>query len=129
MTKQKIIDIDAELGEDEPLVTKPIKLLGQQFDLVCDLNFFALGRLSSGNPEAIATMMTAMIAPADQARFAQAMSAKPLSPERLDKILAAMVEAAAERPTTPPSASSAGGKNRTSVPKSRAATPPRRVAR
>jgi hypothetical protein len=122
MTKAKTIDLDADLGldnDDAPVNTRPFKLFGRTWTLVCDLNTFALSDLTTGEPAAVVRFLTSVVVEDERDDFRTAFAtAKGLTSETLGKILTAIVEAATERPTSPPSDSGSGRKNPTSPRKS-----------
>ena len=127
----KILDLDAEIGlDDTPSATKPFKLFGRTWTMLCDLNSFAMSDLTTGEPAAIVRFIDSVILPAERIDFRNAISSQPnLTAERLGKILTALVEAAAERPTTPPSASSRGATSQTSQRKSAGSSSATRAGR
>lgn len=131
MASNKILDLDAQIGIDNtPSATKPFKLFGRTWTMMCDLNSFAMSDLTTGEPAAIVRFIDSVILPAERVDFRNAISSQPnLTAEKLGAILTALVEAAAERPTTPPSASSRGATNPTSPRKSAANSSVTRVAR
>ena len=116
----KILDLDADLGlDDTPVHTRPIKLLGKEWTLICDLNSYALSNLTTGEPSAIVEFLNGVIIEEQRSDFAKALSAVPnLTPEKLGVILGKLVEAAGERPTKPPSASPRGVSSLTPTRKS-----------
>jgi len=124
MASNKILDLDSELGiEDTPAYTKPFKLFGRTWTMMCDLNSFALSDLTTGEPAAVVRFIDSVILPAERIEFRNAISSQPnLSADRLGKILTALVEAASERPTTPQSDSSSGAAKKTSQRKSGASS-------
>lgn len=127
----KIIDLDKQLGfADEPVHVRKVVLFGTEWTILCDVNTFALSNLTTGDPQAIVNFILGVIDPAQRNEFARAISAVPnLDVEKLSAIVGALVEVAAERPTSLPSASRPGAKSRTSAPKSRASTGATRVVR
>lgn len=131
MANPKTLDLDAAIGEiEEPQHTRPFKLFGKTWTLVCDLNSFALSDLATGEPAAIVRFLDSIVVPAERQEFRVALASQPNLPaERLGKILNALVEAATERPTTPQSASGSGRPNQKSVPKSAASSSRPRVVR
>lgn len=124
MANPKVLNLDAELGEStDPVNTRPFKLFGRDWTLNCDLNTFALSDLATGEPAAIVRFLTSIVTEDQRDDFRNALASQPnLSAERLGKIITALVEAATERPTTPPSASGSGRANLTSVRKSAASS-------
>lgn len=124
MANPKTLDLDAELGEvEEAIHTRPFKLFSKTWTLVCDLNSFALSDLATGEPAAIVRFLDSIVIEAERTAFRTALASQPsLSAERLGKILTALVEAATERPTTPPSVSGSGRAKPTSVRKSAASS-------
>lgn len=131
MATNKILDLDAQIGIDStPSVTKPFKLFGRTWTLMCDLNSFAMSDLTTGEPAAIVRFMDSVILPDERVDFRNAISSQPnLSADKLAAILTALVEAAAERPTTPPSVSSRGATSQTSPRKSAASSSATRANR
>ena len=129
---KNILDLDADLAleDDEPQHTKQFRLFGKDWTLVCDLNSFAMSDLTTGDPSAIVRFIDSVILPEQRVDFRTAMTnVKNLTGEKLGKILGALVEAASERPTTPPSGSSGGARSPTSRPKSVASSSRARVVR
>lgn len=119
MTTPKRANLDLVLGDDEPIVTKPITLLGREWDVVCGLNFFTLSSIGAGDPGAVARFLTNVVVADQREAFATALATAPnLDGEKLGKIVNALVEVAAERPTAPPSSSLRPVSKRTSAPKS-----------
>lgn len=131
MANPKTLDLDAALGDaDDVINTRPFKLFGKTWTLVCDLNSFALSDLATGEPAAIVRFLDSIVIPEERTDFRTTLAAQPnLSAERLGKILTALVEAATERPTTPPSASGSGRAKPTSARKSAASSSQVRVVR
>lgn len=119
MANPKRINLDDLLGEDEPVLTKPITLFGREWDVICGLNFFTLSAIGAGEPGAVAQFLRNTVVPDQRDAFATAMSAAAnLDAEKLGKIVNALVEVASERPTTQPSVSSRPASKRTSAPRS-----------
>lgn len=126
----KILDLDADLGlDDAPTHTRPIKMLGRNWTLICDLNSYALSNLSTGDPAAIVQFLNGIIIEDERADFAKALSTVPnLTPEKLGTILGKLVEAASDRPLSPPSALPRGGSKMSTTPKSaRTSSAPRAI--
>lgn len=106
MASPKAIDLDAQLGidYDTPVPTKLIKMFGRQWNIKCDLNTFALSDVMSGDAGALARFIRNAVIDEEVADFAAALGKVPnLDAEMLGKILNALVETAAERPTVSPS--------------------------
>lgn len=130
MPNARTIDLDAELGldgEPEPMHLKPIKILGIEVRVVCDLNSFGLTNLTSGDSGAIMKFLESMIHPEDWGAFVDAATKHPslrgeAGNEVLIKIINRLTEVAAERPTQRPSALPRGASTRLSKPKSAAST-------
>ena len=119
MANPKRTNLDDLLGEDEPVLTKPITLFGREWDVICGLNFFTLSAIGAGEPGAGAQFLRNTVVPDQRDAFATAMSAAAnLDAEKLGKIVNALVEVASERPTTQPSVSSRPASKRTSAPRS-----------
>lgn len=135
MTNSKVLDLDAALGLDAaPQHTKRVKLLGEEWTIVCDLNSFAATNLASGDVEGVMNFIRSMILPEEWPAFARIASMHPaLAGEEgsanLIKLVNALTEVAGERPTTPSSISPRGGSRRTSSPKSAASSSAAQVAR
>lgn len=131
MPPAKAFDIDAELGLDidqGPTHTTKIKLFGREWTMVCDVNTFSLGAIASGDLGAIIGLFRTMVAEDEWSDFGAAMAkVRNLDAEKLMGILNAMIEVAAERPTTPPSGSSVTPTKRTSSPRSGGGTSATRV--
>jgi hypothetical protein len=131
MANLKLIDIDAALGDDDaPVATRPFKLFGRNWTLLCDLNSFALSDLATGEPAAIVRFLNSIVAEDEREDFRSTLASQPnLTAEKLGKILTALVEAATDRPTTPASASGSTAPKRTSQRKSAASSSTVRVVR
>lgn len=115
----KPTDLDALLGFNEPEPeqhTTKVTLFGRQWTVRCDINAFVLSSLASGDAGAISKFLTNIIVEEDWPATLSAQ--RNLDPERLGRIVAALVEAASERPTESPARSSRTAKNRTSGPRS-----------
>lgn len=115
----KLTDLDTLLGFNEPEPkehTTKVTLFGRQWTVRCDINAFVLSSLASGDAGAIATFLKDVVIEEDWPATLAAQ--RNLDPERLGKIVAALVEAASERPTESPARSSRTAKNRTSGPRS-----------
>lgn len=133
MSNAKILDLDAKLGfaaSEAPVHVKQVRLFGAEWTIICDVNSFTLSRVMSGNPEAVVDFLINAVEESQRVAFVKVMSdQKDLSPERLGSILNAFVEVAAERPTTPPSASGSTPAKKTSGRNSGASTARRQVVR
>ena len=127
----KLLDLDLGLDLDEtPVTTRPIKMFGQEWTLVCDLNSFALSNLTTGDPQALVQFLNSIIVEDQRVEFGKALSSVPnLTPEKLGTILGKLVEAAGERPTTQPSASQRGASNPRTSQKSAAGSSKARAVR
>lgn len=128
----KIIDIDSQLPvkPDAPTVTQPVRLFGQEWDVVCDVNSFTLASLLSGEVQAYTEFLLHAVVDEQQAAMRRVLTEqRGLDPERLAAIVNALVEVMAERPTVSPSASSRTASKRTSSRKSTAASSSARAAR
>lgn len=128
----KIIDLDAQLPAqpDAPLVTRKVKLFGEQWDVVCDVNSFTLASLITGDVQAYTEFLLSSVVDEQRAAMRRALTAqRGLDAERLASITNALVEVMSERPTESPSASSRTASNRTSSRKSAAASSSARAAR
>lgn len=131
-TKPRVIDLDAQLGiepNDEPIYIKTIKLLGDEWRVVCDLSSFSLSAVTSGEATAgdVMRFLESMIHPDDWPRFRSIASNHPAlrgeqSAERMFEMIRAIVEVASERPTMPPSTSPRGVSNGSTGRKSAAST-------
>ncbi len=120
---KKILNLDEMLDDEpaEPVHTRPFRLFGRDWTLVCDMNAFAVAEMMTGDAGGIVRFIDSLILEEERIAFRTALASKPLSAERLNKIMDKMIEAAVEpHPTTPPSASSRTGRNQTSVRKSAA---------
>ena len=131
MASKAPTDIDALLPEDEEEIpTKPIKLFGRIWTLLCDVNSFGIAALSSGDYTSLTPMMVGLIVESERAEFAAAFGKqRNMKPERLLKIFETMVEVASERPTKQPSASSRTAQTTRRAPKSAAGSSGRAVVR
>lgn len=135
MTNPKVIDLDSQLDfdADAPKHTKKVRLLGEEWTVVCDLNSFAATNLTSGDSAAVMQFIRSMLLPEEWPEFARIASQHPaLSGENGGKNLVTLVnaltEVAGERPTKPSSTSPRGGSRRTSSPKSAGSSSVRRAA-
>ena len=127
-----VIDIDAQLTpvSDEPVHTRPVRLFGAEWTLVCDVNSFEMAYVSTGDAQAIVDFLINSVIEEERGMFARTFAAQPsMSPERLGEILRSLVEVMAERPTTPRSVSGSQAAARTVVRNSKAGTAARRAAR
>lgn len=117
---KKVIDLDTELGLDftDEVPIKVVKLLGREWRVLCSVNQFALGRLTSGDVGAWTGFIQGIIHADDRAAFTEALSTVPnLDVDKLIAIVSRLVEVIGERPTTPSSASSRTATRRTSARK------------
>lgn len=127
---RKIHDIDADLGEDEPVPTTKVKLFGEEWTVPCSVNSFTLSSLQLGTPGAIAAFLVNSVIPEEQDRFANVLARQPkLDSEKLLKIVNGLIEAATEHPTESPVSSSRQATKRTSGPKSVARSSSTRAVR
>lgn len=127
----KIIDLDAQLPESNtPVVTRKVKLFGEQWDVVCDINSFTLASLLTGDVQAYTEFLLSSVVEDQRAAMRRALTAqRNLDPERLASITNALVEVMSERPTESPSASSRTASKRTSSRKSTGVSSSARAAR
>ncbi len=129
MATPKVQDLDADLGFaaplDEPTTTKTVKVFGTEIRVVCDVNTFGISNLTrtgAGTAE-LMDFMKSMIHPEDWDKFAFVAGQSPSLAgedgfENLTKLVTKLMEVAAERPTTRPSALPRGGSTRSSGRKS-----------
>lgn len=131
MASKAPTDIDALLPEDEEEIpTKPIKLFGRNWTLLCDVNSFGIAALSSGDFTSLTPMMVGLIVESERPEFAAAFGKqRNMKPERLLAIFQAMIEVASGRPTKLPSASSRTAQTTRRAPKSAAGSSGRAVVR
>jgi hypothetical protein len=131
MASKALTDIDALLPEDEEEIpTKPIKLFGRDWTLLCDVNSFGIASLASGDFNTLTPMMLGLVVESERAEFAATFSKqRNMKPERLIAIFQAMVEEASERPTKRPSASSRTAQTTRQPRKSAAGSSGRAVVR
>jgi len=121
MANPKRTNLDDLLGEEEPILTKPVTLFGREWDVVCGLNFFTLSSIGAGDNGAVARFLSNVVVASQRDDFASALSAQPnMDADRLGKLVNALVEVASERPTVLPSTSSRSVSKRTSGQKSAA---------
>jgi len=120
MASNKVHDLDTQLGLDlTPAPTKKIKLFGQEWNIVCDVNAFAVADILSGDVGGIARFIRGVVAPDEADAFAAALGRVPnLDGEKLGQILNVLIEVAGERPTAPPTPSRRTANSPTSVRKS-----------
>lgn len=122
MTKP-IIDLDEQLGftvDAEPAATKKVRLFGRDWTINCGVNVYHLSAMANNDLAAIHQFFQGVIAPTEFDEFSHALSTVPnMDGEKLSKVVFAIFEAAAERPTKSPRASTPTATRRTSVPKSR----------
>jgi len=129
-TMRKIHDIDADLGEDEPVPTTKVKLFDKEWTVPCSVNTFTLSSLQLGSPGAVAAFLVNSVVAEEQDEFAAVLSRQPnLTTEKLLKIVNGLIEAATERPTESPASSSRQATKRTSAPKSAARSSSGRAVR
>lgn len=126
-------DLDAQLDfdDDEPVLTKRVKLFKREWDLLVDANAFAATMITSSSADSSAFVgyMESMVVPEQWLDFrGELMKIRNLTAEKLWRIVNVMTEAIAEVPTTRPSASRPGPTKRTSGTKSKASSSPRRAA-
>ena len=128
----KIIDLDAQFAGEpaEPIHTRKVKLFGEEWTVVCDVNSFVLTNISNGDTKAFMEFLENVVVEEEKARMRQALSSqRGLTAEKLLRIIVALMEVVAARPTQSPSASSRTASKRTSSPKSTAASSRTRGAR
>lgn len=121
MANPKVHDLDSQLGLDLAFVspTKRVKLFGQEWTIVCDVNAFAVADILSGDVGGIARFIRGVVAPDEADAFAAALGRVPnLDGEKLGQILNVLIEVAGERPTEPPTPLRRTASNPTSVRKS-----------
>ena len=105
-------DIDALIADDVAAAIKAqkwnkIKLFDQEWRITTEPNVFAALAGSYGDIEALVSMTKNIVHPDEREEFHKALLAQDaINAEVLMKILTGLVEAAAERPTKSPSASS-----------------------
>lgn len=119
-TPNKPIDLDAQLGFDlTPAPTKPVRLFGSEWTIVCDVNSFAISDIMSGDSGGIARFIRGVVIESEQEAFTKALAKVPnLDGEKLGKLLEVLIEAASERPTESPSPVRRTAGSQTSVRKS-----------
>lgn len=121
----RVIDLDSQLDldkDDGPVTTKTVKLFGEEWTIVCDLNFWNI-TTAGADAEGISRLLLGVVAEDQRADFTAAMGrVRNLTVEKLLEIVQAIMEVAAERPTKPPSASTRGATKPTSARKSVAAS-------
>jgi len=106
----KIIKEDRDAAIDQTSYIK-MKLFGDEFRVTTNPNVYTSLAAGSGDPNAIASLLTGMLHTDDRDNFKnKLMGADGINAEVLLKILNAMLEAVAERPTKSPSGSSRGRK-------------------
>lgn len=110
MSNPSIIDLDAlfadELTAGDDTVVAKVKLLGQEWDLIDSDNAFNSLRTADfeNNPSVLTQLMLGLIHPSQRSAFTGALGrVQKLTAETLVKLINALVEAVAQRPTEPPS--------------------------
>lgn len=135
----KVIDLDTKLGflapTDDPQHIKVVKILGIEVRVICDLNAMALSAmLAEGAAQGeVLAFMRSLIHPDDWALFTRTANNHPAlrgdeGADNMYKVLQALTEQAAERPTVRPSDSPRGGSPRSTTPKSAASSSARPAA-
>ena len=127
----KTIDIDKLVGgSDEPIHTVKVKLFQREWDVVCDVNSYAITALSAGDVEAYRDFLVNSVVDEQRAAMKETLlRQRGLSAERFMAIINAIMEVVMERPTESASASSRTPTKRTSAPRSTAGSSKARVAR
>jgi len=110
------IDIDAIIAEDREKAIKavnyiPVTVLGKERRVSTTPNIYTALASGYGDVKALAKMIVGVVHPDDRDEFGtDLMEAEGIDATVLMKLLNAMVEAAAARPTKSPSASSRGSR-------------------
>lgn len=108
------LDLDALLADDIAAAVKSTKwntitLFKRKWRITTEPNVFAALAGSYGDVEALVSMIINIVHPEERDDFHKALlSAEGINADVLMKLLNGLVEAAAERPTKSPSASSEG---------------------
>jgi hypothetical protein len=119
-TTSKPIDLDALIADDIAKAIKATKwnkvtLFGETWRITTEPNVFAALAGSYGDIEALVSMIKNIVHPDEREAFHKALlSSEGITADVLMKLLSGLVEAAAERPTKSPSASS-GASTKTRV--------------
>ena len=128
VTKKTPLDLDALLQEDLDAAIKatkyvPVTLFEKTRRVSTSPNTFAALAGSYGDVEALVSMIVGVIHPDDQDEFRHdLLMAQGITADVLMKILNSLVEAAAERPTKSPSASSTASAKKKPVRRKSAAS-------
>ena len=125
MPTNNVIDLDARLGlnKDEPMHTKKVKLLGREWNVVCDVNTFGVSAIASGDLGAIYSFVRNLVIAEEADDFVAALQkARNMDGDKLFATVQALMEVAAERPTVRPSPSRATASKRTSSTRSQASS-------
>lgn len=127
----KVIDLDRQVGDsEEPIHTVKIKLFQREWDVVCDVNSYALTALSSGDVEAYRDYLVNSVIDEQRSAMKEALlRQRGLTAERFMTIINAVMEVVMERPTKSASASSRTPTKRTSAPRSTGGSSKARVSR
>jgi hypothetical protein len=114
-----IVDIDAAIGDDlaksqASIGSVPIKVFGETFRVLNDINTFLLLQVGGDDAAAIAKMMVSLIHEDDRAAFKGALGRqRGLTAEILLKVFDGMMEAATNHPTQSSPGSSSGSNTNT----------------
>jgi hypothetical protein len=112
VSKIPSVDLDALLADDIAAAIKAekwntIKLFGQTWRITTEPNVFAALAGAYGDVEALVSMIKGVVHPEEREDFTKALyTADGITADVLMKLLNGLIEAAAERPTKSPSASS-----------------------
>jgi hypothetical protein len=119
----KIIDLDEQLGftvDQEPSATKKVRLFGRDWTINCGVNVYHMSAMANNDLAAVHQFFQQVVAHDEFDAFSSALSSIPnMDGDKLSKVVFAIFEAAAERPTKSPRASTPTATRRTSEPKSR----------
>ena len=127
----KVTDIDAIVpAEPTGIPTKKIKLFGREWEVVCDINDYTMTAVATGDPKAFRDLLVnAVVDDQREEMHQELMRQRGMTTERFAAIVNAVLEVAAERPTTSPSASSRTRATPASVRRSTGASSKAQVAR
>lgn len=129
---KNVPDLDAALDfdPDEVVPTMTVRMFGREWNLNSSVNVFNVASfMASFDATTIHAYIKGLVAEDQWDEFSVELSkVKNLDLEKLMKIINAMTEAIAERPTTPPSGSRSGPTKRTSSPRSAASTRAKRAS-
>jgi len=112
VSKIPAVDLDALLADDIAAAIKAekwnkITLFGETWRITTEPNVFAALAGSYGDVEALVSMIKGVVHPDEREDFTKALyTADGITADVLMKLLNGLIEAAAERPTKSPSASS-----------------------